>query len=59
MKEKEPTYVIKFNVKSLSTDIWYLFIKDKLFIKDLNLWILFIQLLYLSETESLPHHQER
>lgn len=60
MKEKEPTYVIKFNVKSLSTDIWYLlFIKDKLFIKDLNLWILVIQLLYLSETESLPHHQER
>lgn len=51
MKEKEPTYVIKFNVKSLSTDIWYL--------SSLNLWILFIQLLYLSETESLPHHQER
>lgn len=24
MKEKEATYVIKFNVKSLSINIWYL-----------------------------------
>lgn len=24
MEEKEPKYVIKFNVKSLSTNIWYL-----------------------------------
>lgn len=55
MKEKEPTYVIKFNVKSLSTNIWYLLFIIVLF----KLPNLFTQALYLAETENLPYHQKR